>query len=58
MAAKNALPNMIDYLADTRGLTRQQAYCPTSVTADLEVSQVVDVPNLIFSALPPLDMFG
>ena len=57
MAARNALLNMIDYLMDTRGLTRQQAYCLTSVAVDLKVSQVVDVPNLIVSAFLPLDIF-
>jgi formamidase len=58
MAAQNALLNMIDYLVDTRGFTREQAYCLTSVAVDLTVSQVVDVPNLIVSALLPLDIFS
>jgi len=58
MAAKNALLNMIDYLVDTRGFSRLQAYCLTSVAVDLKVSQVVDVPNLIVSAVLPLDIFG
>lgn len=58
MAAKNALLNMIDYLVDTRGLSRAQAYCLTSVAVDLKVSQVVDVPNLIVSAMLPLDIFA
>ena len=57
MAAKNALLNMIDYIVDTRGLSRAQAYCLTSVAVDLKVSQVVDVPNLIVSAFLPLDIF-
>ena len=57
LAARNALLNMIDYLMDTRGLTRQQAYCLTSVAVDLKVSQVVDVPNLIVSAFLPLEIF-
>jgi formamidase len=58
MAAQNALLNMIDYLVDARGFTRQQAYCLTSVAVDLKVSQVVDVPNLIVSAFLPLDIFS
>ena len=57
MAAQNALLNMIDYIVDTRGLSREQAYCLTSVAVDLKVSQVVDVPNLIVSAFLPLDIF-
>ncbi len=57
LAAKNALLNMIEYLVDARGLTREQAYCLTSVAVDLKVSQVVDVPNLIVSAFLPLSIF-
>jgi formamidase len=56
--ASNALLNMVDYLVDPRGLTRQQAYCLISVAVDLKVSQVVDVPNLIVSAFLPLDVFS
>ena len=41
----------------SRGFTRAQAYCLTSVAVDLKVSQVVDVPNLIVSAFLPLDIF-
>ena len=57
LAARNALLNMIDYLVDARGMSRAQAYCLTSVTVDLKVSQLVDVPNLIVSAFLPLDVF-
>jgi formamidase len=58
MAAQNALLNMIEYLVDTRGFTREQAYCLISVAVDLKVSQVVDVPNLIVSAFLPLEIFS
>jgi formamidase len=56
LAARNALLAMIDYLGE-RGLTRQQAYALCSVAVDLRVSQVVDVPNFMVSALLPLDVF-
>jgi formamidase len=56
VAAKNALLNMIDYLG-TRGLTPQQAYALCSVAVDLRISQTVDVPNLLVTALLPLDIF-
>jgi formamidase len=56
LAARNALLNMIDYLG-TRGLDRQQAYALCSCAVDLRVSQTVDVPNLIVTALLPLDIF-
>ncbi len=56
LSAKNALLNMIEHLV-TRGFDRQQAYALCSVAVDLRVSQVVDVPNLLVSALLPLDIF-
>lgn len=56
LAARNALLAMIDYLGE-RGFNRQQAYAICSVAVDLRVSQVVDVPNFLVSALLPLDIF-
>ncbi len=56
LAARNALISMIDHL-ETRGYDRQQAYAICSVAVDLKVSQVVDVPNFIVSAILPLDIF-
>jgi formamidase len=56
LAARNALTAMIEHL-ETRGYDRQQAYALCSVAVDLRVSQVVDVPNFIVSALLPLDIF-
>lgn len=57
VATRNALLNMVDFIADSYGFTREQAYCITSVAVDLKVSQVVDVPNVIVSAFLPLDIF-
>ena len=56
LAAQNALLNMIGHL-ETRGFTRQQAYALCSVAVDLRISQTVDVPNPLVSALLPLDIF-
>lgn len=56
VAARNALLNMIEHL-QTRGFDRQQAYAICSVAVDLRISQTVDVPNLLVSALLPLDIF-
>jgi formamidase len=56
VAARNALLNMVDYLG-TRGFDRQQAYALCSVAVDLRISQTVDVPNMMVSALLPLDIF-
>ena len=40
-----------------RGYTREQAYCICSVAVDLRISNVVDVPNYVVSALLPEDIF-
>jgi formamidase len=56
LAARNALLNMIGHL-ETRGLDRQQAYALCSCAVDLRVSQLVDVPNFMVTALLPLDIF-
>ena len=56
LSAKNALLNMIDHL-ETRGFTQQQAYALCSVAVDLRISQTVDAPHLLVSALLPLDIF-
>ena len=39
------------------GLTREQAYVLVSVAVDLRLSEIVDVPNPLVSALLPLDIF-
>ena len=56
LPAKNALLNMVGHL-ETGGFTRQQAYALCSVAVDLRISQTLDVPNLLVSALLPLDIF-
>ena len=57
MAARNAVLNMIDYLVKKRGLTRQQAYVLTSVAVDLNIAQLVDIPNLGVTAILNRDVF-
>jgi formamidase len=56
LACRNAVLNMIELLQE-RGLTREQAYVICSVAVDLHVSQVVDVPNVVVSALLPEAIF-
>ena len=48
---------MIDLLGE-RGYTREQAYCICSVAVDLRISNVVDVPNFVVSALLPEEIFA
>jgi formamidase len=57
LAARNALINMIDFLVDTKGLTREQAYVLSSVAVDLNIAQVVDVPNVGVTAILNRDIF-
>jgi formamidase len=56
LAARNAMLNMIDHIEE-RGYSRQQAYAICSVAVDLKISEVVDVPNFVVSAVLPLDIF-
>jgi formamidase len=56
LACRNALLNMIDLLQE-KGWTREQAYVISSVAVDLRVSNVVDVPNYVVSALIPEAIF-
>lgn len=57
LCIRNALLQMIDLLHE-RGFSREQAYIICSVAVDLRVSNVVDVPNFIVSALLSEDIFG
>ena len=56
-AAREALLEMIDHLEQTYGFERPAAYALCSVAVDLRISEVVDVPNPVVSALLPLDIF-
>jgi formamidase len=56
LACRNALLAMLDLLGE-RGFSREQAYVIASVAVDLRISNVVDVPNVVVSALLPEDIF-
>jgi formamidase len=58
LAARNALRNMIRLLGADYGFTPQQAYALCSVAVDLRVSELVDAPNFVVSALLPLDVLS
>jgi formamidase len=57
LACRNAVLNMIELLQE-RGYSREQAYVICSVAVDLRISNVVDVPNYVVSALLPEAIFG
>ena len=48
---------MIDFLVKEKGLSREQAYTVLSVAVDLNVAQLVDVPNLGVTAILNRDIF-
>jgi formamidase len=56
-AARNATSAMVEHLVSDRGFTREQAYTLCSVAVDLRISQAVDLPNVLVSAMLPLDIF-
>ncbi len=55
-AAEHALRDMIDFLVDTRHLTRDQAYMLSSVAIDLDITQLVD-GNVGVHAICPKNIF-
>jgi formamidase len=57
-AAREALLEMIDHLEATYGFERPAAYALCSAVVDLRLSEVVDVPYPLVSALLPLDIFA
>ena len=46
VATKTAIQEMIDFLVETRGLTKHEAYQLTSIAGNVAVTQLVDLPNL------------
>jgi acetamidase/formamidase len=46
-AAKKATRYMIEYLTETRGLSREQAYMLCSLAGDLKIAEAVDVPHML-----------
>jgi formamidase len=56
-AAREALLEMLDHLERRYGFARQAAYALCSAVVDLRISEIVDVPYPIVSALLPLDVF-
>jgi formamidase len=57
LACRNATLNMMSLLQE-RGFSREQAYVICSVAVDLRISNVVDVPNYVVSALLPETILG
>jgi formamidase len=48
---------MVDWLVKNKGLSREQAYCLSSVAVDLRIANLVDTPNVAVSAILDLGVF-
>ena len=57
LATRRAMLEMIDWLGAEHGLSREAAYVLVSVAVDLRLSEIVNVPNPMVSAVVPLDIF-
>lgn len=58
LAAQAAMRGMIGYLTREHRLTEHQAYVLASVACDLQISEIVNAPNALVSAVLPLDVFS
>lgn len=57
LAARNALVEMLGWLTATHGFSREAAYGLMGAVCDLRISEIVDVPNPLVSAVVPTDIF-
>ncbi|KAJ5574249.1 uncharacterized protein N7459_008676 [Penicillium hispanicum] len=57
-AAKGATRNLIQWLVSTKGLTRSEAYILASVAGDLQIAEIVNVPNYEVAMSIPLGIFS
>ena len=57
ISSQEAIRQMIFYLGRAHGLTPQEAYILCSACVDLKISEIVDAPNWIVSALLPMGVF-
>src|SRR5207247_11291148 len=56
-ASKEAVKNMVRYLANEYELTRQEAYVLCSVAAYLRIHELVDRPNWVVGMMISRDLF-
>ena len=56
-AAKKATRFMLDYLVETKGMKRSDAYMLCSLACDLKIAEVVDVPNMLVAMHLNKDVF-
>jgi acetamidase/formamidase len=57
LAARTAIQEMVDFLVQTRGLSRHEAYQLTSIAGNVAITQLVDLPNLGVHVKLPKSLF-
>jgi acetamidase/formamidase len=57
VATTVAIQEMVDFLAETKGLTKAQAYQLTSIAGNVAITQLVDLPNLGVHVRMPKSIF-
>jgi acetamidase/formamidase len=57
VATKTAIQEMVDFLADSRKLTKHQAYQVVSIAGNVAVTQLVDRPNVGVHVRVPKNIF-
>ena len=57
VATRTAIQEMVDFLVETRHLTRHEAYQLTSVAGEVAITQLVDKPNLGVHVRMPKGIF-
>ena len=57
VATRTAIQQMVDFLVETRGLTKHQAYQLTSIAGNVAITQLVDLPNLGVHVRIPKSIF-
>jgi acetamidase/formamidase len=57
VATKTAIQEMVDFIVDTRKLTKHQAYQLVSISGNVAVTQLVDKPNVGVHVKLPKNIF-
>jgi acetamidase/formamidase len=57
VAMTTAIQEMIDFLVETRGLTKMDAYRLISIAGNVAVTQIVDLPNVGVHVKMPKNIF-
>jgi acetamidase/formamidase len=57
-AARDATGSLIEQLVQRTGLAPVDAYLLASVTADMHIAEIVDLPNVVVAMHFPLDVLG